>query len=258
MRKLPFDLTDRFADWRHRVIWSFNPEAPTYLLEKGEQRRFVKVGPAGRSIPDEAQKLRWAGSWLPVPEVVEYGSDGDSDWLMTLELPGVDAAAHPWVTQDPRRLVTALAEALRAFHQAVPVAECPFDFTVPTALAHAKARVAAGLVDPARDFHSEHSGLTAEAALRRLIDTAPEADVEVVCHGDYCLPNVLLGDSGRVSGYLDLGRVAVADPWWDLAAGSWSCEWNLGPGFGELFLGAYGVAIDEQRLAWYRLLYDLS
>jgi kanamycin kinase len=52
--------------------------------------------------------------------------------------------------------------------------------------------------------------------------------------------------------------VAIADPWWDLAVGSWSCEWNLGAGFGDLFLSGYGASIDEERLAWYRLLYDLS
>ncbi|GIH05005.1 putative phosphotransferase [Rhizocola hellebori] len=257
MRKLPFDLTDRFADWRHHVVWSFDSDAPTYLFERAGQRRYVKVGPAGRSIPDEAQRLRWAAAWLPVPEVVEYGSDGDSDWLMTLPLPGVDATAHAWATEDPRRLVIALAEGLRAFHEAVPVSECPFDFTAPTALAQARARVAAGLVDPARDFHPEHAGLTAEAAVQRLLATAPPLGREVVCHGDYCLPNVFLAE-GRVSGYLDLGRVAIADPWWDLAVGSWSCEWNLGTGFGALFLSGYGASIDEERLAWYRLLYDLS
>jgi kanamycin kinase len=124
-------------------------------------------------------------------------------------------------------------------------------------LAHARARVAAGLVDPARDFHREHAHLTAEAAVQQLIDTAPEPGPEVVCHGDYCLPNAFLAD-GRVSGYLDLGRVGIADRWWDIAIGAWSCEWNLGQGSGELFFSAYGVAIDEERVAWYRLLYDLS
>ncbi len=257
MRKLPFDLTDRFADWRQRVVWSFDADAPTYLFERGEERRFVKLSPSGRDIPDEAQRLRWASAWLPVPEVVEYGSDGDSDWLMTLALPGVDAATHPWVNEDPRKLVIALAEGLRAFHEAVPVSECPFDYTAPTAVAHVRARVAAGLVDPVRDFHAEHAALSPEAAVSRLLASVPDSSREVVCHGDYCLPNAFLVD-GRVTGYLDLGRLAIADPWWDLAIGAWSCTWNLGPGFEELFVGAYGQSIDEELLAWYRLLYDLS
>ncbi len=256
MRRLPFDLTDRFAAWRPSVVWSLNPDSPTYLLERADERRFVKLGPAGRAIPDEAQKVRWAAAWLPVPEVVEYGSDGETDWLMTLPLPGFSAVDHPWATERPRDLVVALAEGLRAFHEAVKVADCPFESGGDVALAQARARVAAGLVDPAR-FHREHAGLSPQAALERLLATVPEPGHEVVCHGDYCAPNAFLTD-GRVTGYLDLGRVGVADPWWDLAVGSWSCTWNFGPGHEKLFLSVYGVGVDEQRLAWYRLLYDVS
>lgn len=43
----------------------------------------------------------------------------------------------------------------------------------------------------------------------------------------------------------------------DVAVASWSLTWNLGPGFGEPFLEEYGIALDHERLAFYRLLYDL-
>ncbi|HCT76036.1 MAG TPA: aminoglycoside phosphotransferase APH(3') [Micromonosporaceae bacterium] len=242
MRPLPFDLTDRFAAWRWRVAWSFDPDAPTYVFTNGDERRFVKLAASGRAIPDEAQKLRWALGYLPVPEVIEYGSDGETDWLMTAALEGVDATQHPWLTEDPHRLVVALGEGLKVLHSGVPVNDCPFDFSPPTAVAHVKARLAAGLVSP--------------EPVERLIATAPQDWAEVVCHGDYCLPNALLTD-GKVTGYLDLGRLAVADPWWDLAIGALSCTWNLGPGYEELFYSAYGVSPDPERIAWYRLLYDL-
>ncbi len=65
----------------------------------------------------------------------------------------------------------------------------------------------------------------------------------MVCHGDYCFPNVLIED-GSVTGYLDLGELAVADRWWDLAVGSWSTAWNIGPGWEEVFLDSYGVVPD--------------
>lgn len=79
----------------------------------------------------------------------------------------------------------------------------------------------------------------------------------MLCHGDYCFPNVLIEDQ-RVVGYLDLGEVGVADRWWDLAVATWSTTWNVGPGWEELFLESYGIQPDQERMAYYRLLYDLA
>lgn len=79
----------------------------------------------------------------------------------------------------------------------------------------------------------------------------------MVCHGDYCLPNVLL-DGGRVVGYLDLGEVGVSDRWRDLAVGTWSVTWNVGPGYEDLFLAAYGTDWAPARRDLYRLLYYLE
>jgi kanamycin kinase len=112
-------------------------------------------------------------------------------------------------------------------------------------------------VDPVTDFHEEHRHLSARGALDRLEADRPPTEGVVVCHGDYCLPNVLIDDAGRVTGYVDLGELGVADRWWDLAVATWSVTWNLGPGWEALFLQAYGVELDSRRNANYRLLYDM-
>jgi kanamycin kinase len=186
--------------------------------------------------------------------VLEYGSDGEHEWLLTASLSGVNATEDA-LRADPPRLVPLLAGGLRRFH-ALPAGACPFDSRVDIALGAARQRVAAGLVDPARDFHPEHGGLSAEAALAQLERLRPQQEDLVVCHGDYCLPNVLI-DDGQVSGYVDLGALGVADRWWDLAIATWSVTWNLGPGWEDLFLDAYGVQRDPGKIAFYRLLYEL-
>jgi kanamycin kinase len=38
---------------------------------------------------------------------------------------------------------------------------------------------------------------------------------------------------------------------------SWSIAWNLSPGWEEPFYAAYGVDPDPDRIAFYRLLYDM-
>jgi len=64
---------------------------------------------------------------------------------------------------------------------------------------------------------------------------------KVLVHGDACLPNLIFKDRTFV-GYIDLGGVAVDSPDVDLAAGVWTLQHNLGPGYGKEFLERYGIA----------------
>ncbi len=131
--------------------------------------------------------------------------------MRNLELrQGLDATNPIWST-EPERLVPVLAAGLRVFHEA-PVSQCPFDCRLDLALAHIRRRVAEGLVEPARDFHDEFSHLSAESALALLEQTRPESESPVVCHGDYCLPNVLIADWSP-TGFVDLGELGVLIGW---------------------------------------------
>jgi kanamycin kinase len=188
--------------------------------------------------------------------VLDSGTDGTVDWLMTVALAGVDASRHP-LKGDPARLVPILARELAAFHRAASVSACPFDFRVATSIAHARRRVRLGIAT-LHDLHPEHAHRSLDAALAELERLAPRSEDLVVCHGDYCFPNVLLDETGRLTGYVDLGELAVADRWWDVAVGAWSTTWNVGPGWEHLFYESYGIEPDEPRIAFNRLLYDLS
>ena len=255
--RLPPAALAGMEDWQREVAWALVAGRRTYRLRgPGGEVRYLKVAPLQQAptLSEERERLAWAAGRLPVPAVLDSGGDGELEWLLTAGLPGVDATAERW-RADPPRLVPLLAEGLRRLH-ALPAADCPFDHRLEGMLRAARARVAACLVDPERDFHREHGVLDAGAALARLDELRPAEEDFVVCHGDYCLPNVLL-DGGRVRGYLDLGGLGVADRWWDLAVATWSVTWNLGPGWEDRFLDAYGVRRDARKQAFYRLLYDL-
>ena len=246
------------------MVWEWPEASTTWRLDDpdddpgAEDVVFVKVARAGRYPTPEAEaaRMRWATAYLPVPEVIESGSDADIGWLVTRAVPGIDATKHPW-RAEPERLVPALAAGLAAFHAAAPVDSCPFDFRPETALANARRRVREGIAEPS-DLHPEHQHFGVDGALAELERTVPAPEHLVVGHGDYCLPNVMLGPAGDVTGYVDLGELAVVDRWSDIAVGAWSVTWNLGEGWEPLFYEAYGVAPDEQRIAFYRLLYDLT
>lgn len=253
---IPVPALAGMAGWEAVVAWEQEPGLVTWrLTAPGGEVRYLKL--RGSSVEpgleDERARMEWAAGSLPVPRVLDHGSQDGTDWLLTAALPGLDATRDP-LQADPARLVPLLAAGLRRVH-ALPQERCPFDWTLARALPVARHRAAAGLVRPA-DLHEDHGPLTAGEALARLEALLPAGEDLVVCHGDYCFPNVVLAD-GAVCGYVDLGGLGVADRWWDLAVATWSVTWNVGPGWEDLFLQSYGVERDARRMALYRLLHDL-
>lgn len=248
-----------YSDLEWVLAYQHAKHSVVYRLSRARAPElFVKLSLAGHypTLFAEAERMRWARPYLPVPNVVRQGSDGSISWLVTSPLPGRDGT-HPDLTKHPADLTQILARGLRRFHDSAPVETCPFDFRIDRAFAHVRARLGAGHIDPSRDFHEEFAHLTPSMAVELLESTRPASEDLVVCHGDYCLPNVLV-EGGEATGYLDLGELGVADRWWDLAVATWSLTWNLGPGFEELFLNEYGVSPDRDRTRFYRLLYDLA
>ncbi len=78
----------------------------------------------------------------------------------------------------------------------------------------------------------------------------------VLVHGDACLPNFIFqGDN--FSGYIDLGDLMVASPEVDFSAAIWSLQYNLGSGYGWMFLKKYGVEnVTDEMVENLRLKYE--
>ncbi|QCI63587.1 aminoglycoside 3'-phosphotransferase [Phreatobacter stygius] len=128
-----------------------------------------------------------------------------------------------------------------------------FDHRLDHRLAAARARMAAGLVDET-DFDDERLGRPLPDLYRQLIADRPPSEMLVVTHGDACLPNLIAGETG-FAGFIDCGRLGLADRYQDLALASWSITYNLGAAWVAPFFGHYGLPEpDPARLAYYRLL----
>ncbi|MER5652549.1 aminoglycoside 3'-phosphotransferase [Streptomyces sp. NPDC002131] len=241
-----------------RAVWENEVGGLTFQVGVGDARQFVKWTPTGSGIDlgAEAARLCWAVRYTTVPLVLDEGADRTGTWIVTRGLPGRMAVDDHW-KRDPGTAVRAIGTGLRALHDALPVADCPFDWSAERRLESARSRAAAGRIHPT-DWHHDlqHLG-TVERALDVLADIPP-VDRLVVCHGDACAPNTLVGDDGTWTGHVDLGTLGVADRWADLAVATWSTQWNYGPGWEEPLLEAYGVEPDRERIHYYRLLWDLS
>ena len=252
----PPQLESAYAQWDWEPFYRNDSGVVTYRLRRAAETLFIKVAPASvfPGLDREAERMRWVGHHLPAPEVIDCNGDGQQQWLVTRALKGEDATRHALLKSDPARLVGALARGLTTFHT-LPVDDCPWRFELDRALALATQRVEQSLVGPG-DLNEDFAHLSPEQALAQLLATRPSSEDLVVCHGDYCFPNALLTGEA-VTGYVDLGEVGVSDRWWDLAVATWSTIWNVGPGFDDAFTDAYGVARDEPRVQFYRLLYCL-
>jgi kanamycin kinase len=215
------------------VVWENELGGLTFAVGADPDRCFVKWAPAGSPLdfPAEADRLAWAGRYISVPRVLAIGTDPFQSWLVTAAVPGESAVSPRWIAQ-PATAVAAIGAGLRALHDALPVEACPFTWSVRDRL--------------------ESVGRSA------LLREAPTIDHLVVCHGDACSPNTLIGSDGRWSGHVDVGAMGVADRWADLAVATMSTGWNYGPGWEDALLDAYGIGPDPERTAFYRMLWDLD
>ncbi|MBX3195071.1 MAG: aminoglycoside 3'-phosphotransferase [Microbacteriaceae bacterium] len=191
--------------------------------------RFYKWNPRGSGIDLEGEhrRLDWARRFVTVPEVLDRVRDDAGQVMVTRALDAESAVSAGW-RERPADAVRAIGRGLRLLHDALPVPACPFDWSV-------ESRGGARRL-PGRDV--------------------PDIDVLVVCHGDACAPNFLIGAYGSPGGFVDLGSLGVADRWADLAVASMSLHWNFDPPCEDYFWDAYGVDPDAVRIAFYRDLWN--
>jgi kanamycin kinase len=190
--------------------------------------RYLKWNPrsTGIDLDRERVRLKWLERRHPAPIVLDYGDDGDAQWMLTVALP-----ARSVVQSDrsvpPEVAVPAIAHGLLALH-ALPVEDFPDEL------------------------------LLASWANREPPELGPKPAIDgpVIVHGDACAPNTLIGADNTWAGHVDLGDLTAGDRWADLAVASMSLEWNYSPPLEALFWSTYGVHPDKERIRYYRALWE--
>ena len=209
------------------LVWRNELGGLTFRIDD----RYVKWNPrrTGIDLERERVRLEWISARHPAPRVLASGADEEAQWLLTAAVPGETAVGDTWRARRPEA-IRAIATGLRAIH-AIPIDDFPAQWT-------------------------------SEVWVGRSPDSLgprPWAlDAAVLVHGDACAPNTLISTAGEWTGNVDFGDLAVGDRWADLAVASLSLDWNFGEGHQQELFDAYGIEPDEERIRWYRALWDLE
>ncbi len=212
--------------------------ATTLYLESGY---YLKIAPKG-SLVNEAMFTKWFNAKGLSAEVVLFLSE-DKDYLLTRKAVGEVLTAY---LDQPKALCKALAMGLHQLHS-LSVKDFPVSDKMDTYIQTAEQHYHKGCFDksllvPWIAFADREEAWQLFQANKHRLHR------NVILHGDYCLPNVLMKDS-EFSAMIDLGQSGVGDRHIDLYWALWSLWFNLGTDlYNDYFLDCYGRDLVDDEL----------
>lgn len=260
MNRTPVDMIPNLPDSLREYITdaslydsSCSPEARVWFADT-HGGIYIKTAARG-TLETEARMNAFYHSRRLGPEVLAYTRE-EADWMVTRRIPGEDCT-HPMWLEDPARLAETTGQLLRMLHE-TDIAGCPVDNINEQLLDGARKGYAAGTFE-ADLFPYAASFPAPEAAWAAVQPGLHTLKTEVLLHGDYCLPNILL-ENWRFSGFIDLGGAGLGDRHIDLMWGAWTLIFNLKTDrWCSRFLDAYGREdVDTEKLRLIALLEAFS
>lgn len=223
---------------------SCSPEARVYFTEK-DGGYYLKRAPRA-TLEREALLMKYYHSIGLCPEMLCYMSEGEHDWMLSERASGEDCT-HEKYTSDPARLASLLGESLRALHE-TSYHDCPVKNRTEEYISTVENNYKTGNYDRSA-FPDSFGFRDADSAYAAFLSGKDMLKQDVLLHGDFCLPNIML-DDWSLSSYIDVGCGGVGDRHIDLFWGSWTLWFNLKTDkYAARFFDAYGRdKIDAQLL----------
>jgi kanamycin kinase/aminoglycoside 3'-phosphotransferase-3 len=227
-------------------VYKFASETNTY---------FLKVEPASGDLEVEYRNILWLQDKLPVPQVIEWVSDTDFNYLLLSEING-KMLCDDYYLQNPLLAVSILARGIKLL-QSVNIENCPINNSLDIKLKDAAENIKLNRVDMA-DWESSSNGFSSpQDLLTFLCNNRPKNEELILTHGDYCLPNIF-GNNDCLAGFIDIGRAGIADLWQDVALCIRSLWHNFNTKeYDTLLLKQIDIPLNKEKLDYYILLDEL-
>ena len=214
---------------------SCSPQAKVIFINKDEGY-FLKEAAKG-TLKTEALMTAYMHSLKLSEEVLYYGTSHGKDYMLSRRIQGEDCT-YPAYLAEPKKLCDLIAFLLRKLHE-IDGKACPVQDRIGTyveSVKHGldKSSYESDLFKGIWEFNSFSD------AKRAAEEGIPMLKKEVLIHGDYCLPNIILNNR-KFSGYIDLDCGGIGDRHIDVLWGIWTLNYNLGTiEYTNRFIDAYG------------------
>jgi streptomycin 3"-kinase len=232
------------------------------------QRRYAKIVSSElvAELSAERDRTVWLNQMaIPSAAVLDWRETDAGACLVTQAVLGVPASELD--APALQRAWPSVVLAVRALH-GLAVDRCPFDRTLVQMMRLAHACVTEGRVVveflPVALQRTPPTQILDQIEAELPVRLAQERTELVVCHGDLCLPNILVDPgTGQVTGLIDLGRLGTADPYGDIALllatarETWSDE-AMARRADQEFAEIYATELDRERQDFYLRLDPLT
>jgi len=227
--------------------------------------KVLKVQSANEESENEYMMMKWLKEKLPIPDVIAYEKESDKSYLLMSRISGAMACDDCYM-DNPELLIDLLSKAMHMLWE-VDITDCPSRINLDKKLEMTTYNVEHNLVDMENvqpDTFGEGGFKNSKELLSWLIDNRPQEE-PVLSHGDFCLPNIFFSEN-KVSGFIDLGKMCVADKYQDIALCYRSLTNNLDGGYGgkvrkkldvNKFFNKLGIVPDWDKIRYYILLDEL-
>lgn len=209
------------------------------------------TGVSRKSLEQEALALEWlSGKGITIPEVLDFEREGDTTYLLITGVRGLPP--YKFKERDKSELLEITANALHKFHQ-ISLEDSGSLNTLDKYLEKIEQHLKLGVIKEI-DFKEANEGKTPKDVFNFLVAERQKFDSNVLTHGDFCLPNILL--EGENFGIIDLGDCGPGDKYMDLSSMEVSIKRNFGDEWVEVFNKHYDpeLKIDRNKIKYYQLI----
>lgn len=210
-------------------------------------------GIAAESLVRENSVLEWLEyKHVTVPKVLNYFKDeGNGQAYLLLSV--IDGLPAQRVTNlSKQEILQLVAEAMKQFHS-INFQGSENLRTLEQDLIHIQVIINLKLIKRSK-FRTANNGKNPEEVYAYLRKEQYKFSEDVIVHGDYCLPNIIIAENNF--GFIDVGDCGPGDPYKDFSAMEVSIIRNFGKEWIDVFYKYYNqkINIDPQKIKYFQLI----